>query len=383
MDKWIAAALRTQYIEKVDSSAVTDGVFGEAFVSSLYDGHVVFDWALLHRRMKPSGVHPFSSPAVEQLRDFGWRQLAKDTSGAAPLFITVVEVKEPWALQPLSEAAQNLSIFEVSPTALSSTCNIDTASGSKSTPACTEKHQRHLFRFKRGPPGLRAVRDDIVGVLRSIEDQLTSSGLTVFYFLSSFILLHADFTTLLHQTAAVHKALRDAGLCIDGHGCCLAPGRLFPLRVHSVDWWVRVPLSSLKTTVDIASYSVALMGQWLQDSYVWGCSTPIRVFSSSGSTVKEGGCDATVWEIQVRLFERFVRGVVLPGAAAIGFDGLRAEFLEESGDLFEVAREKLREKEEPVGPQRWSPCDLRLTLCQLGAYRHDPVAFLSAPTLPI
>ncbi|KAK7195287.1 hypothetical protein NESM_000454500 [Novymonas esmeraldas] len=369
MEAWVTASLAAKYIKAVDPRSVQSGVFCDAFTSPWYDGGVVFDWTALHQRLTRPPVEPASVvKAVNTLRRCGAeavRAAAAEKGGTC--FSTVVELREPWTLHPLSDQAQQLSVFDVA-AGTSPLSPSPSAAASASAPA--PRSARQLYTFLRGPPGQRAVRDDMARVLASAEAQLRDSGLRVVCFLSSFVLFGTDFTDLLHSTAAVFRALTEVGFTIDGHGSCLGPRVVTAQRLDSDDWWTTSPLPQLTSEEDVAALLVAVFFQWLQDAYVWGCSAALRLFPDATETLAAKG---------MRLFERFVRGLVLPRARAIGLDALHASLPEEGGSLFELAAAELERKRVPTGPQRWSVVERRVILAQIGAYAHIPSEYLARP----
>ncbi|CBZ28243.1 conserved hypothetical protein [Leishmania mexicana MHOM/GT/2001/U1103] len=369
MEEWIKASLTDKYIDKVDASSVQSGVFCEAFTSPWYDGGVVFDWTALHQRLtQPTVALSDMTKAVATLRRFGAEALmAASGEGDKKCFSTVVELREPWTLHPLSEQAQRLSVFDVLSVTASST---PTAAAASNSPAISSSDSRQLYTFLRGPPGQRTVRDDMARVLSSAAEQFRGSGVRVVSFLSSFVLFGSDFTDMLHSTAAVFRALTEAGFSIDSHGSCLGPRVVTPLRVDADDWWTTSPLQQIESEEDVAALLVSLFYQWLQDAYVWGCTAPIRLFLDAKET------HATQSR---RLLERFVRGLVLPRARTIGLDALYASLPEEGGSLLELAAAGLEKKQAPTGLQRWSVVELRVVLAQLGAYEHIPSEYLGQP----
>lgn len=366
MEEWVKAAVADKYIAAVEPAKVQSGVFCEAFTSPWYDGGVVFDWTTLHQRLvRPATTTASVDGAVSALRRSGVAALERVAGdGARQCFATSVEIGKPWALHPLSDQAQQLSVFDVPPPR--------SASASPPTPA------RQLYTFLRGPPGQRAVRDDMARVLASAEAQLRDKGVAVVRFLSSFVLFGDDFTDMLHSTAAVFQALREVGFAVDGHGSCLGPRTVSGLRVDAEAWWTTAPLSTMKTEEAVSAFLVALFFQWLQDAYVWACTAPLRLFPSAGAPAEA----ETVKAKSVRLFERFVRGLVLPRARAIGLDAVYAALPEEGGSLFDLAALGLERKKPPVGPQPWSVAELRVVLSQIGAYAHVPSEYLSVPLAP-
>ncbi|GET89794.1 hypothetical protein, conserved [Leishmania tarentolae] len=369
MEEWIKASLDDKYIEKTDASRVQSGVFCEAFTSPWYDGGVVFDWTALHQRLARPAVAFSDKKAIAGLQRFGAEALiTASREGDKKCFLTVVELKEPWTLQPLSEQAQQLSVFDVFSDTTPSASAATTAASNSSAPPSSDARQ--LYTFLRGPPGQRTVRDDMARVLSSVEDQFQENGVRVVYFLSSLVLIGSDFTDMLHNTAAVFRAVTEAGFSIDSHGSCLGPRIVTPLRVDADDWWTTSPLQQIESEEDVTALLVALFYQWLQDSYVWGCTAPIRLFSNA----KEAPTTQST-----RLLERFVRGLVLPRARAIGLNALHASLPEEGGSLLELAAVGLEKKQAPTGPQRWSVLELRIALAQIGAYEHVPSEYLAQP----
>ncbi|KAG5475377.1 hypothetical protein LSCM1_03490 [Leishmania martiniquensis] len=371
MEEWIKASLEAKYISKVEASSVQSGVFCEAFTSPWYDNGVVFDWTALHQRLtRPTAASSGITKAVAAFRGFGAEALkAASNEGKKKCFSTVVELKEPWTLQPLSEQAQDLSAFEVLSGTPSSAPAATPPDASSSPLASSSNNARQLYTFLRGPPGQRVVKDDMMRVLLSVEKQFRTKGLRVVSFLSSFVLFGADFTDMLHCTAAVFHALTEVGFSIDDHGSCLGPRVVSPLRVGSEDWWTTSPLQQVKSEEDVAELLVRLFYQWLQDAYIWGCTAPVRLFPDAKETRAEKSA---------RLFERFLRGLVLPRAREIGLDTLYESLPEEGGSLVELAAVGLEKKRAPAGLQRWSVGELRVLLAQLGAYEHIPSEYLSS-----
>ncbi|CAJ1027948.1 hypothetical protein, conserved [Leishmania lindenbergi] len=369
MEEWIKASLKDKYISKVDASSVQSGVFCEAFTSPWYDDGVVFDWTALHQRLtQPTAALSYMTKAVTALRRFGAEQLmAASGEGDNKCFSTVVELKSPWTLQPLTEQAQRLSVFDVLLSTTSSALTPVPPASTSHSPAPSSSNVRQLYTFLRGPPGQRSVRDDIMRVLSSVEEQFRKSGVHVVLFLSSFVLFGSDFIDMLHGTAAVFRALTEAGFSIDDHGSCFTPRVVKPLRVYGEDWWTTSPLQSVQSEEEVTALLIALFYQWLQDAYVWSCTAPIRLFPDGIETRANKA---------VRLFERFVRGLVLPRAPATRLDALHASLPEEGGKLLVLAAVGLEKKQTPTGLQRWSVLELRLVLAQLGAYEHIPSEYL-------
>lgn len=363
MESWIKASLESGYIAAVDSATVTAGVFCDAAPSPWYDDGVAFDWTTLHQRIKApvANALPYAASTIAALARFGSNAASSAAQSGTECFATVVELKAPWSLQPLSDEAQRLSLFDVA----------------AAKPSLSSPPARVFYKFLRGPPGQRAVRDDITRVLDSVETQLRQSGLQVFRFLSSFVIVSHQFTESLQNTAAVFKALTEVGFTVDGHGSSLGPRAVQRLRVGGDDSWTTLPLQKLTAEEDVASFVVALFFQWLQDAYVWGCGAPLRLFADAatqGAGGRAGGAK------EVRLFETFVRGLLLPRAHAIGLDSLASSLPEEGGSLLDLAAVKLETKVPPVGPQRWSVLELRLVLCQIEAYRRVPSEYLGSMT---
>ncbi|KAG5501494.1 hypothetical protein JKF63_03323 [Porcisia hertigi] len=378
MEEWINNSLKAKYIRRVDPCSVESGIFCEAFTSPWYDDGVVFDWTALHQRL----VRPISHPSkvikgVTELQRFGVDALkATCAEGDRKCFLTVVELKEPWTIQPLSEQAQNLSVFDVLLDAMSGsppTLVHPTSTGS--SPAPPSQSARQLYAFLRGPPGQRAVRDDMARVLSSVERQFRERGVQVVSFLSSFVLFGSDFEDMLHSTAAVFRALTEVGFSIDDHGSCLGPRIVTPLSVDAEDWWTTLPLQQVQSEEDVASLMVALFYQWLQDAYIWGCTAPIRLFPDLTTAIEDAKATRAVRS--VRLLERFVRGLVLPRAHAVGLDVLYSSLPEEGGSLFDLAAASLEQKPPRTGLQQWSVGELRVLLAQVGAYAHIPSEYLA------
>lgn len=365
MEPWLTSSLEIGYIAAVDSAAVTKGVFCEASPSPWYDDGVVFDWTTLHQRLvssPSSSALPYADTATAALARFGCEAASRAARAGTECFATVVELKAPWSLNPLSDQAQSLSLFDVAVT--------------KDAPPSAPT--RAFYTFRRGPPGQRAVREDMTRVLASVETQLRQGGLQAFRFLSSFVIVCGDFRESLQDTAAVFRALSEVGFTVDGHGSSLGPRSVQRLRVKEEDWWTTLPLQKLTSEEDVAGFVVALFFQWLQDAYAWGCTAPLHLFPDAATDAVRGG--ASVGGKGVQLLETFVRGLLLPCVHAIGFTALRASLPEEGGSLWELTAVKLERKVPPVGPQRWSVLELRLVLCQIHAYRHLPSEYLSEAT---
>lgn len=390
MEAWLKSSLASHYVAKVDATKVQHGVFCEAFLSPWYDDGVVFDWTNLHQRLvqpaSPSSSSLYAEQFVGTLAQFGAAAASSAARSGKECFSTVVELKAPWSLHPLSDQAQDLSLFDVSvettvePAAADVRSSCPATAGplpASATSAPQPAHARAFYTFLRGPPGQRAVRDDMARVLASVQTQLRQSGMQVVCFLSSFVLICEDFTDLLHRTAAVFRALTDVGFTVDGHGSSLGPRAVQQLRVNGEDWWTTLPLQKITSEEDVASFLVGLFFQWLQDAYNWGCNAPLRTFPE---TQERGGSGEQ--GKGVRLFERFVRGLVLPNARAIGMDALRTALPEEGGSLLELAAVKLEKKLPAVGPQRWSVLELRLVLCQIRAYHYSPAEYLGRTAAP-
>ncbi|KPA80978.1 hypothetical protein ABB37_04365 [Leptomonas pyrrhocoris] len=378
MEAWLKSALESGYIVKVDSTEVQHGVYCEASPSPWYDDGVVFDWATLHQRLVQSAsTQPYVETYVSALAQFGAGAAADAARSGKECYATVVELKAPWSLQPLSEQAQNLSVFDVPAAKAAASTGTDGSNSGTAAAAAgplasspLSGHSRDFYKFIRGPPGQRAVRDDMTRVLRSVQEQLRQNKIQVFCFLSSFVIVCEDFTELLHRTAAVFQALTDGGFTVDGHGSALGPRVVQRLRVGGGDWWTTLQLHKITAEADVVSLLVALFFQWLLDAYVWSCVSPLRLFPDA----REKGAEEQAKG--VRLFEKFVRGLVLPSIHAIGLAALTATLPEEGGNLLELAAVKLERKLPPVGPQRWSVLELRLVLCQINAYHHLPSEYL-------
>ncbi|KAG5475636.1 hypothetical protein LSCM4_04218 [Leishmania orientalis] len=370
MEEWIKASLEAKYISKVEASSVQSGVFCEAFTSPWYDDGVVFDWTALHQRLAhPTAALSQVTKAVTALRRFGAEALkAASSGGDKKCFSTVVELKEPWTLHLLSEQAQHLSVFDVLSGTPPSAPTAAPLAAISTSPASSSRDGRRLYTFLRGPPGQRAVKEDMARVLSSAEEQFRAKGMHVISFMSSFVLFGSDFTDMLHSTAAVFRALTEVGFSVDGHGSCLGPRVVSPLRVGSEDWWTTSPLQQVTSEEDVADLLVRLFYQWLQDAYIWGCTPPLRLFPEAEEAQAKKS---------TRLFERFLRGLVLPRARAIGLDALYASLPEEDGSLIELTAVGLERKRAPAGLQRWSVVELRVILAQLGAYEHIPTEYLS------
>ncbi|KPI86307.1 hypothetical protein ABL78_4612 [Leptomonas seymouri] len=374
MEAWLKSSLESGYITKVDSSKVQRGVHCEASLSPWYEDGIVFDWTALHQRLvQPASAQPYVEVFVGALARFGSDAAAGAARSGKECFSTVVELRAPWALIPLSEQAQDLSLFDVPAMVPAAPTNGNGSNSGKAAAGPSPPSlggSRDFYKFLRGPPGQRAVRDDVKRVLASVQSQLCQNGIQVFCFLSSFVIVCEDFTELLHSTAAVFRALTDVKFTIDGHGSSLGPRAIERLRVNGEDWWTTLPLQKLTSEEDLSSLLVALFFQWLQDAYIWGGTAPLRLFPDS----KEN--DNAAQTKGLRLFEKFVRGLVLPSIHAIGLDALTAALPEEGGNLLELAAVKLQRRLPPVGPQRWSVLELRLVLCQINAYHHLPSEYL-------
>lgn len=358
MDQWIEENKASGYVEKIPSSDIKHGVYCVASTNPLYSNHVGFDWSQLHRLLKVEPASLASVDAdVEKLLDYGCVYMNK--VGGDRGLCTVIEVHEPWRMQPLSEQAKDYSVF--------------TFGGSGDA----------VYRFSMGPPGQATVRNDVRKMLEGIESQLTASNINVVVFLGSFVLFSDDFTSLLHSTAAVHKALKAAGLQLNIHRSSLSPQRMLPSSVlgKTRSGWSLFPIGSLTSDEDCYLITTDLFFQWLQDAYEWKCQPPVQVFPSVGdrkpptaSTGSQG--EAAVEDIlarkRMRLFEVFVRQLLLPATHITGFKLLQESMPEEGGDLFAECAPLVKAKRVLVGPQKWSTLDLRLILCQVGAYERDP-----------
>lgn len=373
MDAFVTRALAEKRLRRVARADLGHGLHCDAASNPWYEDGVSFDWTELHKRLRgadASGRHPCAdmTATVAALAASGSRALSSSPDSA---MVTVVEVSAPYWMQPLSDVAQAMSVFSVA---------AGTVHAGRPAPE-TGDDGFSLFTFLNGPPGQVSTRSDIGAVLASVQAQLATQGLDVHQFLSSFIIFSGDFTALIHQTAAVHKALRGAGMTLNIHFSCL-----MPRRVMAVDgtWWTALPLEALTDPSDVALFTTDLFYQWLEDSYIWRCLVPVRVFpavfpaapEATEAAVAAAAVAASLEGQRTLLFERFVRGLVLPAAAWLGFRTLKDTLPEEGGDMLELAAPLLRAKRALVGPQKWAALDLRLALGAMSAYEKDPGTIL-------
>lgn len=362
MDKWIAAGIASGYLEELPSDGGS-GVHCVVSDNPWYEGGVAVCWSLLNQRrqqqqkrqqqQQQSSQAPASlAQDVKAFLGYGAAQLARGGEGG--LMVTSVDVKAPWELPPLSAQAQALSVF-----------------AKESAPPAPARY----FAFTRGPPGQREARDNIDGVLRSVEQQLQTAGLRCQRFLSSFAIFSEDFSALLDQTGRVHRALRASGLAVDAAASALVPTRVLPCAGADATLaaWTSLPLAAVTSTEDAARLLTDLFFQWLEDSYAWRCQSPVAVFASS---------EADVAARQLQLFELFVHAVVRPHAARLQFapltemeDGMAASRLPAALSAA-VAPLLQRGRQPRVGPQKWGVMELRQVLCLCGAYGKDPLTTL-------
>lgn len=352
MKAWVEEACATGYIRELTQLDLKHGVYCIAASNPWYDEGVSFDWTELDKLVKglnaPTDV---IEEASERLLRFGHERLSH--SGPEKCMMTVIELALPWRMQPLAPQAQDWSVFSMS----------------EGSPA---EAQHRLFAFQQGPPGQRSVREDVLFLLHSVETQLRAAGVCVHQHLSSFLVFSDDFNHLLQQTAAVHKALKSAGLALNAQASSFIPHRVF--LCNAKPWWTVFPLASLRDTKDMVCFTVDMFFQWLADNYVWRCRPPLQVFAPNESFSE--GREKSVAVQRLCLFERFVRVVVLPHVARVGFMQLKDTLPEEGGNLRELAEPLVQKKRILVGPQKWAVLDVRLALYHLEAFSKDPYEVL-------
>lgn len=164
--------------------------------------------------------------------------------------------------------------------------------------------------------------------------------------------------------------------------------------------WTSIRLRDIQNEEEVNLFCTDLFFQWLQDAYDWLCIPPIKLFSTLDSfsaapspstamatdkeeeqrkqSAKEE--ENSSRKCRISLFSLFFRHIVKPALHTyLGFSALK-ETLECEGEAawMEELSDKLKAKRELVGPQKWTALDLRMILCQLGAYGISPVALFSS-----
>lgn len=382
MQVWIEEQIEKKCIKKLTPEECTASgshrILGIASLNEWYDGGVSIDWTGLHHLLDMKLTNGIDmSPYIKLLNEFGAAQF--NEYGEEDCVLTVLELDAPWELQELDEVASKLSVF--------------TASNSTLTSENPSKESKDLsvlepYAFLRGPAGLQPVVKTAHEFLSSLEKQLREQKVRVVRFLGSLVLFESNVTTLMHHTAAVHKAVKGAGLKLNIHRSSLAPQPGFVYGsspdVHLT--WTTRRLRDLKNEEDVVLFTVDLFYQWLQDAYDWRCLTPIKVFAQPlHETENEGGklspqkVEALVAERRKQLFLSFVHLVLSPCLRKrLDFPAL-AEMLEDDEDDFaEQSAQHLKKKRELIGPQKWTTLDLRVVLCHAGAYSVNPVTLFGA-----
>lgn len=168
--------------------------------------------------------------------------------------------------------------------------------------------------------------------------------------------------------------------------------------------WSSIRLRDIHLEEEVDTFCTDLFFQWLQDAYDWRCLPPVKMFplshlSSHQTTsskvskndeeqanetekkaeVNEEKEEVTTQKRQIAWFSLFFHRIVYPALYThLGFPALR-ETLEVEGEkawMNELAN-KLQKKREWVGPSKWTTFDVRIVLCQLGAYQVNPLALFS------
>ncbi|RNE99091.1 uncharacterized protein Tco025E_09089, partial [Trypanosoma conorhini] len=310
------------------------GVYCTAWEHEWYEDGVVMDWSALHRGLVAGTRFPPVAVQVDDVVRFGCCGV-DDT-----LLVTSIEIRAPWRLIPLSDQAQRLSAFLLPPP----------------VPAVVGAGVR-AYRFTRGPPGQRSVRDDVYALLQNVNLQLARGGVKSHVFLGSVIVAADSFEPLMHHTAAVYRALKEAGFAVNGNGSSFEPRRVFP--VVSGRYWSTLTLGSLRREEDVVGFLVDVFYRWLEDCYAWLCESPPQaLLLSSGNTDRK-----------LRFFSDFYTRLVYPSHDFIGLSGVKNMTLTE---VLQLAGPLLAKRVPCVGPQKWSTLELRLCLAALDAYKNPP-----------
>lgn len=169
--------------------------------------------------------------------------------------------------------------------------------------------------------------------------------------------------------------------------------------------WTSIRLRDMQQEEEVDTFCTDLFFQWLQDSYDWQCLPHVKLFPLShlssqqasfhGTSKDEKGqandtkvkaeMNEEVEELsagrrQIEWFSLFFHRIVYPALYThLGFPALR-ENLEVEGEkawMNQLAG-KLKKKREWVGPQKWTTFDVRIVLCQLGAYQVSPLSLFSS-----
>ncbi|KAF8298927.1 hypothetical protein TcYC6_0074150 [Trypanosoma cruzi] len=340
MHSWVTHALEERYIEALQGLDGTDGVYCMAWEHEWYEDGIVMDWSALHRGLVASVCFPPVAAQMDDLARFGC--CVRDDT----LLVTSIDIRAPWRMIPLSDQAQRLSAFLLPPAA--------NACGNGARVAVEELRG---YRFVKGPPGQRSVRDDVYALLQTVNRQLTRAGVKTYVFFSNVIVASKNFEQLMHHTAAVFRALREAGFAINGNGSSFEPRRVF--TVVPGRYWNTLTLGSLRREEDILAFLVDMFYRWLEDCYVWLCETPPR------SLLLSAGDD----DKKLQLFSDFYTRLVYPRHDYIHFLAVKGMTL---ADVLRLAGPRLAKKVPCVGPQKWSTLELRLCLSALDAYNNFP-----------
>ncbi|CUG91902.1 Hypothetical protein, putative [Bodo saltans] len=307
MEQWIQHATERGLIVEVDKEnpAEREGALYGVSVSDhpWYEGGVAFDWSPLHSMLKASAVYQPSA------------SLDNVAEGSV---LTSMEIVRPWEMCPLNVAASKMSCF---------------------LEKRNEPNSR-LFRFVKGGRGEQTARADIARVLHGVAAQLSAGGLDARIDLSTIVIVGQStgnaFDTLLKQTGAAYRALKDAGLAIDA-----AQSNLEPRAVISYgnNRWSTLDYRSLKDD-DVPGFLVDALYCWLDDRCAWRCEAPL----------------AATAEAIHREFMRLLAAVARnPGVVTVTLtvDVQRRQLVDAAAPLL-VSRAAA-----PPGQRRWSRLELR------------------------
>ncbi|RNF04306.1 hypothetical protein TraAM80_05220 [Trypanosoma rangeli] len=334
MQGWLTQALEEKYIESLQGLDGTDGVYCMAWEHEWYEDGVVMDWSALHCGLVAGTRFPPLAAQLDGVVRFG----CCESDDA--LLVTSIDIRAPWRIIPLSDQAQRLSAFLLPP-----------------AEAATSAKSVRGYRFTRGPPGHRSVRDDVYALLQNVNLQLAQGGVRSHVFFGTVIVAANNFEHLMHHTAAVYGALKGAGFDINGNGSSFEPRRVF--SVVSGRYWSTLTLGSLRREEDIVAFLVDLFYRWLEDCYVWLCETPPQtLLLSSGNDDRKQ-----------QFFSDFYTSLVYPRHDFINLLGVKNMTLT---DVLQLAGPRLAKRVPCVGPQKWSALELRLCLAALDAYKNPP-----------
>lgn len=380
------------------------------------------------------------SSDIQELDEYGHQQLDEFGEESCMITVIEIDTPwEIQPLDEFASSHTTFSIGEdVSSTSTNTSKTIPkytSDASSSSLPTFVSSIQ--LFSFQRGPPGFRPVVQEVHRFLNSLVKQLREQNTRICRFLNSLILFEGNFVNLLHRTAAVHKAVLSTGLKLDLPRSSLSPSHVYRQRSLPVRWdprkptashtstkssnnnssndtqisWTSIRLESVQSEEDVNLFCTDLFFQWLQDAYDWQCLPPVKPFpmvmvaGGGGSPITRISASSTSpapaaisgkeredeqkrkqkeEELSVQhrcrsLFLLFFQRIVKPALHThLGFPALK-DVIDVEGESawVEELTDKIRSKRQIAGLQKWTALDLRMILCQLGAYYVSPVALFS------